>query len=111
MSNKSELLANEIKQTEIEVLQDRVNNNSKLINDMTNKLVANYNSENEMLLPSLKVLVNDDILSINISADGSIGQMIQTNMPGQCCPLVEPADEVGTGKIIMNGKDVGTYIS
>ena len=48
----------------------------------------------------------DDILSINISADGSIGQMIQTNMPGQCCPLVEQADEVGTGKIIMNGKEV-----
>jgi len=48
----------------------------------------------------------DDILSINISADGSIGQMIQTNMPGQCCPLVEKADEVGNGKIIMNGKEV-----
>ncbi len=48
----------------------------------------------------------DDILSINISADGSIGQMIQTNMPGQCCPLVKQADEVGNGKIIMNGKDV-----
>lgn len=48
----------------------------------------------------------DDILSIQISADGSIGQMIQTNMPGQCCPLVKQADKVGTGKIIMNGKDV-----
>ena len=48
----------------------------------------------------------DDILSIKINADGSIGQMIQTNMPGQCCPLVKQADEVGTGKIIMNGKDV-----
>ena len=48
----------------------------------------------------------DDILSINISADGSIGQMIQTNMPSQCCPLVKQADEVGTGKIIMNGKEV-----
>ena len=48
----------------------------------------------------------DDILSINISADGSIGQMIQTNMPGQCCPLVEQAKDVGSGKIIMNGKEV-----
>lgn len=48
----------------------------------------------------------DDILSIDISADGSIGQMIQTNMPSQCCPLVKQADEVGTGKIVMNGKDV-----
>ncbi len=48
----------------------------------------------------------DDILALDISADGSIGQMIQTNMPGQCCPLVEQADEVGSGKIIMNGKEV-----
>ena len=48
----------------------------------------------------------DDILSIKISANGSIGQMIQTNMPSQCCPLVKQADEIGTGKIIMNGKEV-----
>ena len=48
----------------------------------------------------------DDILSIDISSDGSIGQMIQTNMPGQCCPLVKQADEVGNGKIIMDGKEV-----
>ena len=48
----------------------------------------------------------DDILSLNMSANGTIGQLIQTNFPSQCCPLVEQASEVGTGKIIMNGKDV-----
>ncbi len=48
----------------------------------------------------------DDILSINISADGSIGQMIYTNMPAHNCPLVEQADEVGDGVIHMNGKEV-----
>ncbi|MBR1424707.1 ketoacyl-ACP synthase III [bacterium] len=48
----------------------------------------------------------DDILSINISADGSIGQLIYTDMPGQNCPLVKPADSVGDGKIRMNGKEV-----
>lgn len=48
----------------------------------------------------------DDILSLNISADGSIGQLIYTNMPGQNCPLVKPADKVGDGKIRMNGKEV-----
>ena len=48
----------------------------------------------------------DDIFAIDISSDGSIGQMIQTNMPGQCCPLVKQADEVGNGKIIMDGKEV-----
>ena len=48
----------------------------------------------------------DDILSINISANGTIGQMIYTNMPSQCCPLVEQADIIGDGKIHMNGKEV-----
>jgi 3-oxoacyl-[acyl-carrier-protein] synthase-3 len=48
----------------------------------------------------------DDILALNMSANGSIGQLIQTNFPSQCCPLVKQADEVGNGKIIMNGKDV-----
>ena len=48
----------------------------------------------------------DDILSLKISADGSIGQYICTNMPGQNCPLVKQADETGDGKIRMNGKEV-----
>ena len=48
----------------------------------------------------------DDILSINISANGSIGQMIYTNMPAHNCPLVEQADTVGDGLIHMNGKEV-----
>ncbi len=48
----------------------------------------------------------DDILSIKISANGSIGQMIQTNMPSKCCPLVKQADTVGDGLIHMNGKEV-----
>ena len=48
----------------------------------------------------------DDVLAINISADGSIGQMIYTNMPAHNCPLVEQADTVGDGLIHMNGKEV-----
>ena len=48
----------------------------------------------------------DDILSIDISANGSIGQMIYTNMPSHNCPLVEQADEVGDGVIHMNGREV-----
>ncbi len=48
----------------------------------------------------------DDILSIKISANGAIGDLIKTGVPSQCCPLVKPADEVASGKIIMNGKDV-----
>lgn len=42
MGKNSELLAEEIETKKIELLQDRINNNSKLINDLTNKLVADY---------------------------------------------------------------------
>ncbi len=48
----------------------------------------------------------DDILSIKISANGGIGNLIRTGIPSQCCPLVEQADEVASGKIIMDGKEV-----
>ena len=40
--SKSELLADEIETKKIELLQDRIDNNSKMINDLTNKLVADY---------------------------------------------------------------------
>lgn len=39
---KGEILAQEIETKKVEILQDRVNNNSRLINDLTNKLVADY---------------------------------------------------------------------
>ena len=48
----------------------------------------------------------DDILALSVSAKGSIGQLIYTDMPGQNCPLVTPCDKVGDGKIHMNGKEV-----
>ena len=40
--SKSELLAEELEEKKVELLQERINNNSKLINDLTNKLVADY---------------------------------------------------------------------
>lgn len=48
----------------------------------------------------------DDILSIKISANGGIGDLIKTGVPSQCCPLVKPADHVASGKILMDGKEV-----
>ncbi|MCM1338484.1 MAG: ketoacyl-ACP synthase III [Muribaculaceae bacterium] len=48
----------------------------------------------------------DDILALGIQANGTIGQYIYTDMPGQNCPLVEPCEKVGDGKIHMSGKDV-----
>ena len=36
----------------------------------------------------------DDILSLDVRADGAIGQYISMNMPGENCPLVAPCDPV-----------------
>lgn len=57
--NKSELLANELQEKEIEILQERVNKNSKLINDLTNKLVADYCKGLDELVYSLENIVKD----------------------------------------------------
>ena len=35
----------------------------------------------------------DDVLSLDIRADGSIGQYIYMNIPGKNCPLFDPCDE------------------
>lgn len=51
----------------------------------------------------------DDVLSLDIRADGSIGQYIYMNMPGKNCPLVEPCDEVDS-TIHMAGKDVYKFV-
>ncbi len=51
----------------------------------------------------------DDVLSLDIRADGSIGQYIYMNMPGKNCPLVEPCDEVDS-TIHMAGRDVYKFV-
>ena len=51
----------------------------------------------------------DDILSLDIRADGSIGEYIYMDMPGKTCPLVKP----NTPKdchIKMNGKEVYKFV-
>jgi len=58
--SKSELLANEIETKKIEVLQDRINNNSKLINDLTNKLVADYCKQLDNYVKFVQTLLQDD---------------------------------------------------
>lgn len=47
----------------------------------------------------------DDILAINIKADGSIGEYLTLPLTGQNCPLVEPCEEKPS-HIKMNGKEV-----
>ncbi len=51
----------------------------------------------------------DDILSIDIKAKGSIGELIYKDNVGQNCPLVEPCKE-RDGFVHMNGKEVYKFV-
>ena len=52
----------------------------------------------------------DDIISIDIRSDGSIGDIIQLNLQGKNCPLVEQREE-GHQYIQMNGKEVYRFVA
>ena len=52
----------------------------------------------------------DDIISIDIRSDGSIGDLISLELAGQNCPLVEPRKEVPQF-IQMNGKEVYRFVA
>lgn len=58
--SKSELLAEEIETKKIELLQDRINNDSKLINDLTNKLVADYCKQLDDYVKFIQSILQDD---------------------------------------------------
>jgi len=52
----------------------------------------------------------DDIISIDIRSNGSIGEIIQFNLSGKNCPLVEPNVEKPQF-ITMNGKEVYRFVA
>lgn len=52
----------------------------------------------------------DDIISIDIRANGSIGDLIQLPLAGKNCPLVEQRDEEPQ-YISMNGKEVYKFVA
>ena len=52
----------------------------------------------------------DDIISLDIRADGSIGDLISLELAGQNCPLVEPREEKPQF-IQMNGKEVYRFVA
>ena len=52
----------------------------------------------------------DDIISIDIKSDGSIGNIIEFNLAGKNCPLVEPNTEKPQF-ITMNGKEVYRFVA
>lgn len=52
----------------------------------------------------------DDIISIDIRANGSLGDLIKLPLSGKNCPLVEPNDEPAQF-IEMNGKEVYKFVA
>lgn len=52
----------------------------------------------------------DDIIAIDIKADGASGHLIELPLKGQNCPLVEPCDEKEQF-IRMNGRGVYTFVA
>lgn len=52
----------------------------------------------------------DDIIAIDIKADGSLGSLIELPFVGKNCPLVEPCDETKQF-ITMNGKEVYKFVA
>ncbi len=52
----------------------------------------------------------DDIISIDIKSDGSIGEIIKLDLAGKNCPLVEPNEEKPLF-IQMNGKEVYRFVA
>ena len=52
----------------------------------------------------------DDIIALDIRADGSIGDLISLQLAGKNCPLVEPNEEIPQF-IKMNGKEVYKFVA
>lgn len=57
---KSTILADEINTEEVEELQQRVDNNSRLINDITNKLVADYCKQLDNYVRFIESILKDE---------------------------------------------------
>lgn len=85
-------------------------NNSRLLNweDRTTSILFGDGAGAMVLTASEDGI--DDIISIDIQADGSLGNLIELPFGGKNCPLVEPCDEVKPG-ITMNGKEVYKFVA
>ena len=58
--SKSDILAKELKEKEVEVIRERINKNSIMINSLTNKLVADYCSNLDNYVRFIQSILQDD---------------------------------------------------
>ena len=85
-------------------------NNSRLLNweDRTASILFG-DGAGAMVVTQAKDGV-DDIISLDIRADGSLGDLISLELAGKNCPLVAPNDE-NPQFIQMNGKEVYRFVA
>lgn len=60
MSKKSDILAKELEEKEIEIIRERINKNSIMINKLTNRLVADYCSQLDDYVRFIQSILQDD---------------------------------------------------
>ena len=92
------------------VLVVATDNNSRLVNweDRGTSILFGDGAGAMVLTPSTDGV--DDIISIDIKADGSYGHLIELSFDGKNCPLVEQYEEKPKG-VRMNGRGVYTFVA
>ncbi len=92
------------------VLVVATDNNSRLVNwDDRGTSILFGDGAGAMVLSASDDGV-DDILAIDIKADGSLGHLIELSFDGKNCPLVEQYEPKGKG-IRMNGRGVYAFVA
>jgi len=92
------------------VLVVATDNNSRLVDwtDRGTSILFGDGAGAMVLTPSEDGL--DDIIAIDIKADGNYGHLIELPFDGKNCPLVEP-NEKRQALIKMNGRGVYTFVA
>lgn len=92
------------------ILLVATDNNSRLVdwNDRGTSILFGDGAGAMVLTPSDDGV--DDIIAIDITADGNFGHLIELPFDGKNCPLVEP-NEKREATIKMNGRGVYTFVA
>jgi 3-oxoacyl-[acyl-carrier-protein] synthase-3 len=92
------------------ILLVATDNNSRLLDwtDRSTSILFGDGAGAMVLTPSEDGV--DDIIAIDITADGNFGHLIELPFAGQNCPLVEQ-NETKEAKIKMNGRGVYTFVA